>query len=582
MAKVIEILEVDFADEPVVAPSRITLRGHQADWLDALETDLLTHTRLLAVAPGGVGKTTLFAALAARHHARGIRTLVLENRDRLTRQTADRIRNETGLDVDVEMGDDHASPFAPIVVASVQTLGRINRLTGFADDQFGLIVPDEAHFSMAAQWQRILCYFHYGAESLNDGWVAPPDGTYEPKGRIVGFTATPDIGSKRSLTEFYQTVQREPEGMPNWSVNYSYLEAVRDGWLVGPVQKNIPVKIDLRKYKATHTPNGTDFKTSDLSAALIPIIEELAEQTAQEARHKKTIAFLPSVECAQMMADALTRRGMRAIFVSGECLDASDKTDAFAAAGPGTVLCNCCLYVYGVDFPDVDCIAWYRATISRAFYIQGVYRGTRVLLPKGVLEACATAEERRAAIAASKKTHLLIIDPLFVSDRIDLLDAYDLFSDKPKVKEAMKASGELSPEAAEKATRDFIKSLNREAKKHARKAARTIDPLAWAVSLGDSALASYQPENGWESAPATPGQLDFLRKQGMATENIKTKGLASKIIGRLMTRIGLGLARPAQLDFMHKLGIDEQMAATLSMAEASALIDRTLAEKRAR
>lgn len=576
----IEVLDVDFADEvaPPPAPA-FTLRGHQPEWLAAIERDLTTHSRLLAVAPGGVGKTTLFAALAARHHARGIRTLVLENRDRLTRQTADRIRNETGIDVDIEMGDQHASPYAPIVVASVQTLGRENRLTGFADDHFGLIVPDEAHFSLAPQWQRVLKYFHYGAESLADGWIQPPDGTYVPKGRIVGFTATPDIGSKRSLTEFYQMIERG-DGQRNWSVNYSYLEAVKDGWLVGPVQKNIPVKIDLRKYKATHTPNGTDFKTSDLSAALIPIIEELAEQTATEARGKKTIAFLPSVECAQMMCDALIRRGMKAIFVSGECLDASDKTDAFAASGPGTVLCNCCLYVYGVDFPDVDCIAWYRATISRAFYIQGIYRGTRVLLPKGVLESCRTAEERRAAIARSRKTHLLVIDPLFVSDRIDLLDAYDLFSDKPKVKAAMKASGEFSAESAEKATRDFIKSLNREAKKHARKKARTIDPLAWAVSLGDDALKSYTPEPGWESGPPTDGQLDFLRKQGMAVDGIKSKGLASKLIGKLMTRINLHLATPSQLSLMHKLGLDEQTCATLTMKEASVLLDRTLAEKR--
>ncbi len=268
----------------------VALRGPQPQWLETLDTDLQAFTRILCVAPGGVGKTTLFAALAARWHARGIKTLVLENRERLTRQTAKRIADETGLEVSIEMAEEHASPFAPIVVACVQSLGKVGRLTGFADNHFGLIVPDEAHLSRAPSWVRILNYFHYGAESLEDGWHPPEDGTYEPKGKICGFTATPDIGSKRSLREFYQTTERD--GRRQWSVDYSYLDAVNDGWLVRPVQKSIPVKIDLRKYKATHTPNGNDFKVSDLTEALIPIIEELAEQVVEHASLDREVAGL--------------------------------------------------------------------------------------------------------------------------------------------------------------------------------------------------------------------------------------------------------------------------------------------------
>jgi superfamily II DNA or RNA helicase len=563
-----ETLDIDW-EAAVAVPHRFALRGQQPEWLASIIKDFETKSRLLVVAPGGVGKTTLFAALAAHFHALGIRTLVLENRDRLTRQTADRIRTETGIDVDIEMGDDHASPFAPIVVASVQTLGRVNRLTGFSESHFGLIVADECHFALSPGWQRVLCYFHYGAHSLDADWKRPPDGSYEPKAKCAGFTATPDIGERKNLGEFFH----------HRSVNYSYLEAVQDGWLVGPVQKNIPVRIDLSKYKAKSTPNGNDFAASDLSAALIPIIEELAEQILIHANTKKTIAFLPSVECARMMTDALLRRGMRAIFVSGECLDASEKTDEFAALGAGSVLVNCCLYVYGVDFPDVDCIAWFRATISKAFYIQGIYRGTRVL--PGILNGLKTAEERRAAIAQSSKPFLTILDPLFVSDRIDLLDAYDLLTDEPRVKAAMKASGELSVESAQQAERDFLKSLKKEAKKHERKAARTIDPLAFAVSLGDTAIRSYEPREAWESQPASVGQLDFIRHQGMDISGITSKGLASRIISRLRVRQDNRLASPRQLKLLHQLGLDEQTCAVLTITEATATIDRMLAARRA-
>lgn len=560
------VLDLDEEAPPAPKPT-FKLRGHQPAWLSAILRDYAQFSRTLVVAPGGVGKTTLFAALAAKAWASGKRTLVLENRDRLTRQTADRIRKETGLEVDIEMGDDHASPFAPIVVASVQSLGRVTRLTGFADDHFGLVVPDEAHLSLAPMWARVLNYFHYGADSLAEGWKAPLDGTYQVKARITGFTATPDIGERRNLGEFYQ----------HKSVNYSYLEAVQDGWLVGPIQESIPIKIDLRKYKTSGSVNGNDFKTSDLSVALIPVIEEIAAQIATRAATKKTIAFLPSVECARMMTEALTRQGMKAIMVSGECLDVDEKTEAFVQSGPGTVLCNAVLYTYGVDFPDVDCIAWVRATLSRAFYIQGIYRGTRVL--PGVIDHCKTAEERRAAIARSKKPSLLILDPLFVSDRIDLLDAYDLFTDKPEVKAKLKASGDTTAEGAQKAERDFLASLSKEMRKHERKKARVMNPLAWALTIGDTALANYKPEATWEMAAPTPGQISFLQKQGIDTTGVTQKGMAQKLIGRQMSRLELHLATPRQLSLMKQLGLDELNCATLTEKEASAVIDERLGKK---
>lgn len=552
----------DFDDRPVFA-----LRGKQPEWLETILRDITIHSRLLVVAPGGVGKTTLFAALAARMWERGIRTLVLENRDRLTRQTADRIRDETGLDVDVEMANDHASPFAPVVVACVATLGRVNRLTGFSDSHFGLIVPDECHFSLAPQFQRILRYFHYGAASLDEEWPTPDDGTYPVKASVVGFTATPDIGEKKNLGQFYQ----------HRSVDYTYLDAVNDGWLVRPVQKNIPLKIDLRKYKAGQTPNGNDFRSSDLSEALIPIMEELADQHVAHAHDKKSIAFLPSVECAQMMTVALNRRGHKAIFVSGECLEVDENTEEFVRSGAGTTMCNAVLYAYGVDFPDVDCIGWYRATLSRAFYIQGIYRGTRVL--HGVVNGLDSPEDRKAAIAASSKPFLLILDPLFVSDRIDLLDAYDLFTDKPEVKAKMKVIGEPSEESAREAERDFIKALEKEARKHVRKKARTIDPLKFSLMVGDDALANYVPQTAQERRPPTEGQIGFLQRQRVDVSAIKSFGYASKLIGRIMTRLENHLASYEQLQFLKHLGMPEVETVGLKNKEASALIDRLKRER---
>ncbi len=241
---------------------------------------------------------------------------------------------------------------------------------------------------------------------------------------------------------------------------------------------------------------------------------------------------------------------------------------------------NAQIYNYGIDFPDVNCVGWFRATLSVAFFQQGIFRGTRVL--PGVIDGLLTKEQRKAAIAASAKPDLLILDPLFVHERIDLCDVYDLFTDKPEVKALMKRSGELTPENAQQAERDFLASLAKEARKHARKQARVINPLAWAVSLGDAKLATYVPETAWDSQPITPQQTIFLQRHHVDVTKIRFKGLANKVIGTIMKRLDLGLATVGQLDFLHRLGVEDEVAATLSRADAKAMIDATLAAKHER
>lgn len=562
-----DVMNVDFGDSP---PRSFRLRDYQVEWTTKVQEDRKTFSRVLGVAATGTGKTTFFAAVAAAEWAKGGRTLILENRDKLVRQTAKRIADETGLVAEVEMADDHASPFAPIVVASVQTLCRDARLLGFTEGHFSIVVADESHHALSKSWQKVLNYFHYGAVSLQEGWSPPQDGEYNPMCHVLGVTATPELGARQSLAEFYQ----------KQSFDYQYIMAVNDGWLVPPVMKNIPLKIDMKNLRTGRTPNGSDFNTSDLSERLIPVLEALAQQIKAEASDRKGIVFVPSIECARLLSEAITRQGLNGIFVSGECLDVDEKTEDFVRSGPGTFLCNACLYVEGADFPDVNCVVPARATKSVGFYKQQIGRGTRVL--PGVVDGLPTPELRRAAIAASKKPDLLILDPLWISDRIDLCDCYNLFTDKPEIRQQMKDAGAApSAEAAREAERDLIKALEKEAKKHAKKQARTIDPLAWAVSIGDAALANWVPETPWDSAPPTFGQIDFMRRQGIDVEQVKYKGLATKIVGRLISRIKMGLATGHQLSLMHKLGLDEQTCATLTVREASAVIDKRIADKKA-
>lgn len=510
----------------------LVLRSYQNAWkANTLAARSKGLSRLLLDAVGGSGKTTYAGSLALdAWRARQGRTLILENRQQLVEQTAKRLADETGLEVDIEMGGHRASPHAAVVVASVASLGRIPRLTGFPDTHFEYVFSDECHNSMADLFLRVMKYFHYGSESLVEGWQIPADGSYAPKSCVIGITATPDTNGKRNLGNFYQA----------FADRYSYLQAIEDGWLVGIQEHNIPVRIDTRSFRKKTTDHGTDFSEADETAAIIPVIEELAAQVVALAGNRKTMCYLPSKECVELMAAALNRRGLKALFVLGDCLDRDEKTEEFYHHGPGIVLVLCAMYVEGFDAPTVDTVAWFRPTLSPAFYKQGIYRCSRTL--PGLVSDSMGAAGRRAAIASSYKPWSMVISPFFVSDKIDIMSVVDLFVDREI--NTRKTGPKDFTDAAK--LRDYIAALEKAADKHANKQPRTINPISFALSVGDRALANYVPETSTELAKPTKEMMDFLLSQGIDTTAVKTAGEAAKLTDRLRERHRLGLATPIQ------------------------------------
>lgn len=521
-------------------------------------------TRQLVVWATGTGKGSLAAMLAEKTVKAGKRMLFFAHRESLIRQTAERIANHGGVEVEIEMAAERASLHAQVVCASIQTLQATNRLTGFPDDHFDLVVVDEGHHSLANGYQKVLNYFHFGEQSLSEGWKAPLRGTpYIAKTRVIGLTATPDIEGNKSLGDFYQRI----------AFNYDLLAAVKDGYLVRPVAMSIPLKIDLRGLRATRTSHGSDISDTALSERLVPVLMELAKQIAAMAKDRKTVVFVPSVECARILDGNLRAEGMDSSFVSGACPDAMQKLEAFRAKGRGSVIANALMITEGVDIPDVSCVVIARATKVRGFYTQMVGRASRPL-PE-LIDHLTTPEERRAAILASPKPDFLILDPLWVSDRLNLVQPYFLVTSNPqKAKLMADASGKVNDLAAMEmaAERDLLVALAKEAKKHEKKAARTIDPLTYASLVACPEIASYQPKEGWDSLKPDSGQIEYLKRRGLAA--VDSRGLAELIILRDIEREKLKLASPHQMRFLKQLGFADERIRTMPKGQAGAILGR--------
>ena len=189
-----------------------------------------------------------------------------------------------------------------------------------------------------------------------------------------------------------------------------------------------------------------------------------------------------------------------------------------------------------------------------------------------------TADERRAIIAASAKPDNLVLSPFFISEYIDICAPWDMFGIPPEGRKKVNTGGDFTNT---RKIRDGIAALEKAADKHANRDPKKFNPVAFAVAVGDGALAHYVPATAGEAAPPTRGELDLIweaSKGAINTSAIKTSGEAQKMIARLIERDRLGLAKPGQLNFLLKLGMKPEQVMTMKAGQAGAIIGRTTAK----
>lgn len=339
------------------------------------------HRACLIELPTGCGKTVVFAEAIRRACAKGGKALVLAHRTELLEQAQAKLRAVApDLRIELEQASARASTRADVVVASVQTL-RGARLERWPRETFALLVIDEAHHATARTYRAILDHF--------------------AAARVLGVTATPDRADGAKLGEVF----------PAFAFQLGMQAAIGQGYLVPLHLRTVKVDaLDLSHVKS----RGGDFVEGDLVAALEgdEVLLEIAGPLPELAGDRPTIVFVAGVQNAYRLAELLNTRTGRprcAVALDGTT-DAVTRRITLArfARGAFQFLINVGLFTEGFDSPSVACVAIARPTQSRALYCQMIGRGTRTL--PGTIDACSSPEERCAAIAASAKPDLLVVD----------------------------------------------------------------------------------------------------------------------------------------------------------------------------
>lgn len=468
----------------------INLRPYQEDAILAINEKWKEWQRELLVLPTGCGKTVVFNSIA---HERPGRTLILAHRDELIEQARDKYNGMFG-----EMPGKikaQENDIRRVTVGSVQTMCRRDY-----SGQFDTVIVDEAHHAISPQYQDVLKQF--------------------PGAKVLGVTATPDRGDKRSLGQYFDGIAYE----------YGLKQAVKDGYLCEIMAKTIPLEIDMSAVKVSLG----DFEVGAIASTLEPYLPQIASAIIENASARKTVVFCPLISIAQELAGMIP--GARE--VNGSSTDRKETLEWFDKAGPGAVLCNAMLLTEGWDCPSCDCVVVLRPTKIRSLYCQMIGRGTRL---------------------APGKSNLLILDFLWLTGRHNLCRPASLISENDTdiervVKKAKDEEIDLfgAVSDAEEARRS---ALAAELEKQTKKKSKMINPLDLFSVLDDIGLADYEPVFKWEEQPATSKQIQTLQNFQIDAEGI-TKGYASAILDRLISRSKRGLASPKQVKCLKGFGYE--------------------------
>ena len=479
--------------------------------------------RTLLVLPTGTGKTIVFAKITEDQVRAGDRVLILAHRGELLEQASDKLLRATGLTCAVEKAEQSClTAWNRVVVGSVQTLQRPQRLQQFDPRYFGTIIIDEAHHAVTDGYRRILDWFG--------------------NARVLGVTATPDRGDMRNMGEVFDSLAYE----------YKLTQAIREGYLCKIMAQTIPLRLDI----STVCMNGGDFAAEGLGTALDPYLDQIAEQMATYCRGRKTVVFLPLIKTK------LNSHGFRAAEVNGKSPNRAEIQADFAA-GKYNVLCNSMLLTEGWDCPSVDCVVVLRPTKVRSLYSQMVGRGTRLSPETG-------------------KQDLLLLDFLWLTDRHELCRPADLVCEDHQVAVQMTdnlakaAAPQDLEEAVEQASADVVQqreeALAKQLAEQRRKRAKLVDPLQYEMSIQAEDLSGYVPSFGWESGAPTVQQTAALEKFGILPDAVDSAGKASLLLDRLAKRRDEGLTTPKQIRCLERYGF--QHVGTWTFDQAAHMINR--------
>jgi superfamily II DNA or RNA helicase len=297
---------------------------------------------ILVVSPTGSGKSVVLAEIIRSAHDKGSTVLFLVHRRELLFQISERL-NGMGISHGIHLAGEEYEGGHLVELATFQTMGR--RMERYNFQKAQIVIVDEAHVSTAEKFKAVIDAHR---ENL-----------------LIGFTATPCRNTGYGLGTMYDHM-----------VNVATIaDLTRDGHLV-PVRYYAPSEPDLKGVKIT----AGDYNGGQLEKVMKDpqLVGDVVENWIRLAEDRLTVVFTTTVAHSVAVCEAFNDAGIPAEHVDGK----TDKEERAAIlfrfrSGDTRILCNCCVFIEGVDIPDIACVVMARPTKSLGLYLQTMGRGMR-------------------------------------------------------------------------------------------------------------------------------------------------------------------------------------------------------------
>jgi superfamily II DNA or RNA helicase len=284
----------------------------------------------------------------------------------------------------------------------------IRRMQKFNPSDFGLIVIDEAHHSVADTYSRTLRYFHQNNPDLK--WL--------------GLTATPDRADEEAMGLIYENVSYE----------YNLPQPIVDGYLT-PIDQQFIMVDDLNLANVRTT--AGDLNTGDLENEMLaekvlhkvttPIVEiacglqmgaisdliskgKIHELPSLATKSEPTLIHAVDVAHAERMTEIINRYLPDSALCIIGTTPKNIRRDGLKrfAEGKYQFLLSCGVFLEGTDLPNVSIVGVAGTTESRSLYAQMIGRGLRPV--SGLIDGIESPEERVRLIEESEKPRCLVLD----------------------------------------------------------------------------------------------------------------------------------------------------------------------------
>lgn len=312
------------------------LRPHQELAVEMLRDSLRKgNKRPILAAPCSFGKTITAAYMLAEAAKKGKKGIFICDRIKLVQQALEAF-DYHGLDVGVIQGDhERTNWYAPIQIASIQTLSRRSRMV-----EFDFAIVDECHVT----YKGLLEYMN--------AYSAVP---------FIGLSATP---YSKGLGQVYDDIV----------VPTTPRDLLSHGYLC-PVDYYGGVHIDTKGMKRRALPTGgSDFDPNELSKAIEgndELAGDIIKNWFKHAEGRQTIAFTPSIKHSKHLVEMFESHGVSAVHIDGY-MDDEERQWIFKGhdAGEFKILSCSRLLNTGYDAPKVDCLIDCFPTSSPISYVQ--------------------------------------------------------------------------------------------------------------------------------------------------------------------------------------------------------------------